>query len=184
MKVGHRQQGILLVNVSHGLVENNIISVYAKGNKLGSISILKQRQNRTEIRKALIYKVQLGQPSVPDPNANVVLGSGANTVRFTSHNDLRNTWSRLLAENPLAGTITSKALLAHIKKLTDRLLIDEAFRNRYPAFRERISVLLTPDRAVASQVITIGGQRVTSSKLGFSLPIKSHAAFSANFLEP
>ena len=165
LSVGHQQEGILLVNVERAHVEDNVLRVYEKPESLKLPELLKDPQQRANVRMVLISGAHLGLPVPPGNRTNVSLSFGNHVIQFKTHNSLRKAWQPLLDANPPGNINNARGLLAHVTKLADRILLDEAFRKNRPSFKTLFDALFKQDRSVASQGITIGGQSASDVRL-------------------
>jgi hypothetical protein len=157
LKAGHLQQGVLLVNSGHALVENNHITVYAKSPRLASMDRYRKKVARAGMRSALISEIHPGDKKVAVSTYNIVLKSGDTELRFMTDSSLKKGWDKLMAENQ-PRVQGRRELLAHVMKLTDRLLVEEAFLKKYPQFEQFIKAVTLSERAAGAQGITIGGK--------------------------
>jgi hypothetical protein len=158
LQIGHQQQGILLVNAPRAHVDDNFLRVYDKPDRLRLPNLLVNDRLRAGLRRVLISGAHFGETAPTDRTTNVRLSLGDQVVHFKTHSFLRREWARLLRANPPARRITtSRSLLAHLRGLADRILLDADFRNRLPRFRTIFEALVAADRAVAAQGITVGG---------------------------
>lgn len=159
MSVGHRQQGVLLVNVSRSLVEDNVIRVYNKPTRLHFEHADKDPLVRAGLRDMLISRVYFGKTPPPGRNVSLSVTTPPPTFHFLTHSGLRREWERVLELNPMRfPRPTNRNLLTHLKNLADRLIVDANFRNIFPRIKDVFDRVLLQDRAVASQGITVGGR--------------------------
>lgn len=158
LSMGHQQEGVLLVNVQRAQIEDNVLSVYAKPDRLKLPQLIKDPQQRAGVRTLLISGAHLGAPTPPGGKTNISLTSGNQVIQFKTHTSLTKAWQPLLAANPPTGVTTNRGLLAFVTKLADRILLDDVFRNRLPAFKALLDALLKDDRAVGSQGIAVAGE--------------------------
>jgi hypothetical protein len=156
LEVGHRQQGVLLVNVERAQVEDNVVRVYEKPESLRLQNAARDARARASIRRIFITGASLTVEPPPGGRTNVRLQSGNAVIHFRAHPAVRNAWQALLRENP-GGQTSPRALLLHARSLADRVLTDAAFRTRFRAFDQLFRTLEEEDRAVGAQGITIGG---------------------------
>lgn len=172
LSVGHRQQGVLLVNVARALVEGNAVSVYEKPSRIRVTSEVEDPRLRAALHDILITRatfvpvppagrtnVTLKVPGLPPLPAAPAPPPEGSVIHFKTHSSLRKDWELLLTANPLrSDRFTQRALLAHVKRLADRMIADEGFRANFQNFRDLFLRLQQQDRAVASQGVTVGGQ--------------------------
>ncbi|HWS90083.1 MAG TPA: DUF6519 domain-containing protein [Pyrinomonadaceae bacterium] len=165
LSVGHRQTGVLLVDVARSHVEDNVVRVYEKPERLRFPKAVLIPRLRAEIRAALISRlVVTARPNVRPSgrtNVNVTKTLGQHTLHFSAPTELRKDWQRALDEIPPPETRTSarpRVLQAHVRRLADRALLEEQFRVRFPAFGAIYERLRSQDKAVAAQGITVGGR--------------------------
>ncbi|HEX8118242.1 MAG TPA: DUF6519 domain-containing protein, partial [Pyrinomonadaceae bacterium] len=173
LNVGHRQQGVLLVNVWRSLVEGNVVRVYDKPARLRFENLLKANdvRLRADLRDILISRASIREVP-PAGRANVMVrlpGLPKSTtppppgkaVYFKTPRLVQGVWEELvrssLQQRP-ATLDTARALLRYVKRIADRLINDEEFRSKNASFRDLFNRLQAQDRAVASQGITVGGR--------------------------
>jgi len=157
LSVGHQQDGILLVNVQRVHVEDNTVRVYAKPERLTSPQRIKDRDERANLRAFLISDARLGAQAAGRGKTNVTLTSGDHIIQFKTDSSLKKAWQGLIKKNPPTAVDSPRALLAHVNKLADRILVEDAFRKKTRPFSLLVNALLKQDRASASQGITVGG---------------------------
>ena len=126
LEPGHQQNGVLLVNVSRALVEDNIIRANL-ATVLSPAQLLADRQHRAALQSLLISESRLGAVRGKQDKSNVVLTSGNQVIQFLTDTSLR---TRSGSRCGKAGkNINSPRALLHAKRLATRLLVDR-FRNR------------------------------------------------------
>ncbi|HEY3138383.1 MAG TPA: DUF6519 domain-containing protein [Blastocatellia bacterium] len=192
LSIGHQQDGILLLNVLRAEVEDNTLRVYDKPERLKLPALLQDLQQRANVRMILISGAHLGLPAPPGGKTNVSLNLGNQVIQFKTHNSLTQDWQPLLAANPPVGVRTPHALLTYVKKLADRILLDDAFRKTLPHFKALFDALVAQDRAVASRGISVAGQsagdvRILNNTIegvlqGVHVGLSEHAARSQHEL--
>lgn len=160
LQVGHRQQGILLVNASNALIENNTLNIYSKPQHLQTNKLIHHRAYRAEVRAQFLSRASIGVLADSSGQTNSRVAVAKHTVYFKTHPYLKtaNAWDKLLQEHLPQRVDNDQALLSHLNKLADRLLLDQKFRDKYAVFRDFFEVLERQDAAVMAQGITIGGQ--------------------------
>lgn len=162
MSVGHRQQGILLVDVVRAEIEDNVVRVYEKPERLRIPIRVTDARQRADLRHTLITSASLTETPPARGGTNLTFRparEGGPVVHFRAPTALRAEWNRVLRASPPAATVrTSRTLLSHVRILADRILTDEGFRNQFPRFRALFERLRQQDRAVASQGITVAGR--------------------------
>ncbi len=156
LEVGHQQTGILLVNVMRSQVEDNLIRVEQTVG-LNRGQLLTDRQHLANLRSLLLADARLGSATSRRSRANLTLNVGEHAIQFRTDSSLKGAWTSLLRNNPPAGVNSPRALLAHVNKLANRLLVDEDFRRQSPAFLTLVNAIFDQDRSIASQGITVGG---------------------------
>lgn len=158
--IGHYQQGILLVNAKRASVENNELSVYKKPNQANFPTMLTDYRFRASVRRSMLYNARLDTPGTDIGNRGIELKAAEQAVFIGTHSALKQgAWTKLLGARQPKRITRSKDLLAHITKLTDRVLMDETFRNTQPAFKQLFDRFALQNQvAVATQGITVGGQ--------------------------
>jgi hypothetical protein len=164
MELGHQQTGILLVNVARSQVEDNQIRVVQTG-RLTPIRLLEDRQHRASLRSLLIADARLGDVRGKRDKSNVKLRSGDHVIQFHTDSSLKKTWANLLKSNPAANVDSPRALLAHVVKLADRMLLNEDFRKQFKSFGTFIGKVFQQDQAIGSQGITVGGDEITEVRI-------------------
>ncbi|MFD1875732.1 DUF6519 domain-containing protein [Hymenobacter bucti] len=155
LQVGHQQQGILLVNVTTALVENNTLRA-SSTRQLNLSSVVADKQQRAGLRQLLFSKAVLNASKGGSHNAEITVGD--QRLSFKTLSPLRKAWQQLLTANPPLPNAAPADLQTHIKKLANRLLVDEVFRKTVPAFNQAIASLATQTQQVAAQGITVGGR--------------------------
>jgi Family of unknown function (DUF6519) len=164
LEVGHQQTGILLVNVMRSHVEDNLIRVdQAAG--LKPSQLLADQQHLANLRSLLIADARLGTATSKGSRANLTLTVGNQAIQFRTDTSLKAAWTTLVRDNPPAGVNSPRALLVHVNKLANRLLLDENFRRQFPAFQTLVNAILLQDRSIASQGITVGGNEASDVRV-------------------
>jgi hypothetical protein len=158
LSVGHQQGGILIVNASRSHVEDNVIRVYNKHAALTAPDRFKNKDERANIRGLLIADANLDARDTKG-KTNVKLTSGDHVIQFRTNSKLKKAWPTLLKKNPPKTIDSPKALLAHVSKLADRLLLESAFRKTTRAFATLLDPVVVSNVASAAQGITIGGDQ-------------------------
>jgi hypothetical protein len=158
LRIGHQQQGLLLVNIERAYVENNSIKVYARPAHVSLPVLLQDKKQRAGIANLLVSHARLGEMAPAGGIANVKLNAGNHIVHFKTHPSLKNAWPALLAAMPPTRVTTPKGLLDHVKKITNRILTDASFRSRFPSLVSLFELLAGQEQAVAFQGITVGGR--------------------------
>jgi hypothetical protein len=169
LSVGYLQQGILVVNALRSVIEHNVITVYAKPERLAFPELLKTADFRAAARSIYIYDVQL---TPIDTTGGFVNLTFANTrIQFRTYTRLltQAAWAGLLQANPPTGIISRPLdLLTHVRKLVDRILTDEAFRTgigRANPFAALYNLLVRADDPFGWAGITVGGQIAREVKI-------------------
>lgn len=165
LNVGHQQGGILLVNVQRAQVEDNVVRVYAKPLRLTAPERLRDANQRANLRAFLISNARLGVREAGRGTTNVTLTSGDHTIQFKTDSSLKKSWAGLLKKNPPTLIDSPRALLSHVTKLADRLLLEDAFRKTTRPFSTLVNALLKQDRASASQGIVVGGDTASDVRI-------------------
>jgi hypothetical protein len=157
LEPGHQQTGILLVNVPRSQVEDNLIRV-KHAEELPPNRLLKDRQHRASLRGLLIADARLGAMRGKQDRSNVTLISGDHVIQFRTDSSLKKAWAGLLKKHPATKADSPRALLAHVVKLADRIVVDDEFRSRFKPFQSFFGVVLQEPQLVSSQGITVGGE--------------------------
>jgi hypothetical protein len=156
LEPGNQQTGILLVNVERSQVEDNVITV-ERVVQIPPTRFLNDRQYRANLRSLLIADARMGATRGKGDKSNVKLSSGDHVIQFSTNSSLKRAWTTLLKKNPPASVESPRALLAHVVKLADRIVVNEEFRKRFRAFENLLDVVIRQTQAVGSQGITVGG---------------------------
>lgn len=158
LQVGHQQQGILLVNVARCYVQNNAIKTYDIAGGINWEAQIQNKQVRAALRDQLFSNTYIGKEAPRQGISYVKRQIGDLTLHLTTAKSLQKIWLRLFEENPPSENVRSQKEIYHyLKKLGDRMLLDTAFRRKYPAFRLYLASLFAQQRGVAAQGITVGG---------------------------
>jgi hypothetical protein len=161
LNVGHQQAGVLLVNVARAHVEDNVVRVSPAPAELTLARMLENLEMRAGLRRVFISGAFLGEPIPPARRSelNVRLASGTNVIHFRSQIASDGAWSELLANSTPPAITSSRALLGHMVRTVDRILLDPTFRNRFPLFRNLFNAIAARgNTGIGSQGITIAGQ--------------------------
>jgi hypothetical protein len=164
LDVGHQQTGILLVNVARSQVEDNIIRVDLKSG-IPQTHLLEDKRQRANLRSLLIADARLGEVRGKRDKSNVTLRAGDQTIQFLTETSLKKAWTGVLRSHPPSKADSPRALLAHARKLADRMLLNEPFRNRFSPFRKFIDAVLQQAQAIGSQGITVGGDEAAEVRI-------------------
>lgn len=156
LNIGYLQQGILIVNASQVLAENNRLGVYPKPAALSNPQVLENERYRSAIRNVFVSNASLGREIRGVTNAALAYGNAA--IYFRTHHSLRNAWRELLNDNPPQRIGKAEELLEHVKGLVNRLLLEVEFRKRYHVFAALCELILERKQVVASAGITVGGR--------------------------
>ena len=152
---GNQQSGILFVNVARSHAEDNLIRVESvvqiPPNRLNDLHF------RANLRRLLLADARLGAVRGKRDKSNVKLQSGDHIIQFSTPSSLKRAWTDLLKKNPPARVESPRALLAHVVKLADRIMVNEDFRRGFKAFENFLGVVIRQPQAVGSQGITVGG---------------------------
>jgi hypothetical protein len=164
LETGNQQTGVLLVNVARSQVEDNVIRVDQLV-QLNPKDLLNDREHRANFRSLLISAARLGAVRGKQDKSNVTLTVGNQVIQFVTENSLKNSWPELLRRNPPQSVTSPRALLAHVNKLADRLLLEEGFRNQLAPFRDFVGAILGQTTQVGYQGITVGGVDATEVRI-------------------
>ncbi len=165
LRTGHYQQGMLLVNAGNAMIRNNRLSTQGSSDTLKKEALLSDKLYLSTARAALVAKANT--KGIKDGNGMsvVTLSASGQTVSFLSTSTLKNDWSRLLAQNPGSNIHSSTDLLAHVKKLADKVLLNKDFAETIASFRALRRAILVQTQAVATSGITIGGSIARNIKI-------------------
>ena len=159
LEVGHFQQGILLVNAVRATLENNYLSIYDRSPRLDFNFMLTDKAYRKNLSHSLLSNPRLDDPGKDIGNAGVKFKVNNSTVFINVPSMIKkDVWNKLIKTIQPQKINNSKELLQHIKKTTNRLFVDEDFRNTDTDFKkiyDRFAALNQVN--VGSQGITIGG---------------------------
>lgn len=158
LQVGHQQQGILLVNVARCFIQNNAIKTYDIAGGINWEAQIQDKKVRAALRNRLFSNSYIGKEAPRKDLVYIKRQVGDLTLYLTTEKSLQAAWLKLFDENPPPANVRSqKEIYAYLKNLGDRILIEEAFRKKYPAFRSFLVSLFAQQRGVAAQGITVGG---------------------------
>ena len=155
LQPGQQQSGVLMVNVTRAHVEDNVIAT-KKAVRLKRARGLEDRKHFGNIRSLLIREARLG--STKSGTNNVTLTSGNFSVTFTTHNTLKGIWKNVLAAEPGKDITNNQALLRHVRKLAERMILEQGFRQQFAQFNTLLTTVFAEDTVVGSQGITVGGE--------------------------
>jgi len=157
LEPGHQQTGILLVNVPRSQVEDNLIRV-KHAEEPTPDRFLKDRQHRASLRNLLIADARLGGVRGKRDKSNVTLTSGDQAIQFRTDSSLKKAWAGLLKKHPATNVDSPRALLEHVVKLADRMVVDDEFRKRFKPFQSYLDLVSREQQLISSQGITVGGE--------------------------
>ncbi|MDQ3918809.1 MAG: DUF6519 domain-containing protein, partial [Acidobacteriota bacterium] len=189
LNVGHQQTGVLLVNVSRSHVEDNVIRAYPAPPELALARVLQNLEGRASVRRVFISGALLGEATGAERQGalNVRLAHGDHVILFRSQVSSDAAWRRLLDLSAPSNINSNRALLAHVVKTVDRVLLDPVFRNRNSAFKGLFDAIeARGDTGIAAQGIAVAGQAadevrvlnntVAGTLQGVHVGLSSHAA--------
>ena len=156
LNVGFYQHGIVVVNSKRSVVENNVISVRPKPNRLSLVNRVK-RDNRT--RNAFMNIFMSNISDTRNSNTNETVNFGNLNLNFRTNPDIRNAdlWQPLIRNNPPPNTIgTNKELKKHLQKTILNLVL--AGDTSLPALNRFVASLSQEDPSLGFQAIVIGGE--------------------------
>lgn len=190
LRVGHLQTGILLVNVARARIEDNVIRSYPVPPELTLDRMLQNLEMRAGIRRVFISGAFLGE-SIPAErrsklNVHLVAAPTPFSIFFKSQIGSDSAWRELFRNSGAPAITSNRALLGHMTRTVDRILLDPVFRRRFPAFRNLFNAIAARGgTGVASQGITVAGvtadeariqdNTVTSVLQGIHVGVSTHA---------
>lgn len=161
--IGHFQQGLLLVNIRHILVENNSMHVYDRPASLTFAKAIKDKRYRAEIRANLVKDTQVGTAK---PNTNHSIENEGRTIHFETRANMTEDWNRLIADNPAPNvTRKSRELIQHTNNMASKIIYDPDFRAQFSVFNAFIAAVEQDNTAISTQGITIGGRQIRTVKV-------------------
>ncbi len=168
LNIGHRQNGMLLLNMKHAFVQNNRLSVRPK-----PASMTLERQMSDARFAASARKLLLNNTVVR--GFSRVSTAGKQNLHLPALNN-----RQIYIDSPVAGTDWRSAimdsvgqvnvrsnqhLLAVAKSTARRVLVDRAFRARFRSFNEWFEVLRLQNPAYAQVGIVCGGEVASDIQL-------------------
>ena len=157
--IGHRQVGILLVNVHRAQVEDNHLRVSKKPRSLTLARLLQDKEQRAMARKLLVSGAHLGEEPPPEKETNATVAFGGHVIHFRTEKSLVDEWQRMVdLEPPITRVESARDLLAHVTKIADRVILNEGVLGDLRVFKPWFEEIRRQNPAVASQGIVIGGQ--------------------------
>lgn len=126
LEIGDQQGGILLVNVLRAHVEDNLLRGHSTRDSLPVR--LQNKKYRSAIRKLMINSSHLGQPENDDVllSSDIVgIKAGKGFVWFKTDDLLVSAWNEWIDKTPPKGVQNDRDLLFHLKKVADRVLLNE-----------------------------------------------------------
>ena len=156
LNVGFYQHGIVIVNSKRTVVENNVISVRSKPDRLTLVNRI-SADNRT--RNAFMNILMSNISDEHNSNTNKTVRFGNLSLSFKTNPDIRNAniWEPLIRNNPPPSTIsTNMELKEHLQKTILNLVLNKDTSilglNRF------VVSLSEQDPAVGFQAVVIGGE--------------------------
>lgn len=159
LEVGHQQSGILLVNVGRSVVEDNFLRVAPRPGNLTLSSLATNLRMRARVRRLMLSNARLGAVREGDPAGTINVNLGGRGVSFRTDPALANAWQPLLAANPPPAGASESALVRHLNRIADTVILNAGAVANNPAFGDWFTaVTAAQDPTVASQGIVVGGR--------------------------
>jgi hypothetical protein len=158
--VGHRQIGMLLMNLERTTVRDNHVKTLPKPKSLTLERMLSDRQFAGMARKQLINQVEVRNFESPRAagKKNIHMENNSNRRIMITSQVPANAWKEALVDEVGSRTIASnQALLGLSKRLAGRLLTDAGLRARYSPFANWFAELRTQNPSVSFKGIICGG---------------------------
>lgn len=122
---GHKQIGILLVNVERAQVEDNEVRAAPKPDGWKLEEALKDKAFRNGFRNVLISNFSWErESSASDISRNGSFDYDGRNFRFSTDPALVPAWQKLVAGDPPKSGMRKYQLIKHMKKLADKVLLD------------------------------------------------------------
>ncbi|MCB1761067.1 MAG: hypothetical protein KDI68_14955 [Gammaproteobacteria bacterium] len=160
LQVGHRQIGMLLMNLERTTVRDNHVKTLPKPKSLTLERMLNDRQFAGMARKQLINQVEVRNFESPRAagKKNIHMENNSNRRIMINSQVPANAWKEALVDEVGSGSIASnQALLGISRRLADRLLTDANLRARYSPFVNWFADLRTQNPAVSFKGIVCAG---------------------------
>lgn len=156
--VGHRQIGLLAVNVINTGVEHNRIHAASRlAAELSFGELAKDRVYREGVIAGLIANAALGDKRVPANGVtNCTVRSGAQAVQFHTHPDLKKAWAEHLTAHPPTGIRTAQDLLVWMREQAAKMITEPALRTG--AFSTWFDAVSRENATVLFQGVVVGGE--------------------------
>ena len=165
LHIGHRQVGVLLVNVLRAYIEDNVLQVSKKPRSLSMSVLLQNKKYRSAVRSLMIHEAELGSPEDDDiflAHDVVGISAGKGSVWFKTDPSLVAVWKNWIKRNPPKGVQNDRDLLRHLAKTADRVLLNrgalQTGDRMFDQFENWYKNLLGANQAVGSQGIVVGGR--------------------------
>lgn len=165
LNIGHYQQGILLVNVTNAIVQDNRLQSHGSFNSVSKTILLSDKKYLANTRLSLITKAGVKGLTATAGMSVVSLSAAGQSIQFLTPNTLKNDWQRLLVQNPGRNIFSANDLLSHVKKLADKVMLDKNFAESIASFRAMRRAIFLQTDAIASRGITIGGTLASSVRI-------------------
>jgi hypothetical protein len=156
-RMGHYQQGVLLINARKALLEDNSFQVEKKPAGLSFEKLLESPGQRLIIEKLLVGNTELLEEGATAAQGKILIAAGGYRIGFDSALPQRE-WNALLRAHPATGITSAKELALYVSSLGARLVREESFRTGFSAFRRWFGQLKEENPAVASRGIVCAGR--------------------------
>ncbi|MBN1204060.1 MAG: hypothetical protein JXB05_03940 [Myxococcaceae bacterium] len=174
LRIGHQQVGILLVNVDRSQVEDNVLTTYEKPAAVDVAMLVEEREYRSLMRRLVLSRPRVLPKPLTNPEEIVTGQLGPYSVYFDADRSLLTAWQDILrVESPrIPVDATASAVSRRLRFIAYELLRDKGVPNvagiqstTITAFRNWFERWRASSSAVASQGITVGGQRATEVRI-------------------
>jgi hypothetical protein len=164
--VGHRQIGILLINVPKANVEGNFLIVNRKPRSFTFPRLMQDKTLRSMARKWLISDAHFGQPKELTSRKYERIEYRGYHVNFKTEKRLVDKWKKILEIDPPKATIESDSdLLKYFNNMADKIILKEGRIGRLRIFKDWYNDLAVQNPAVGEQGIVVGGRKVDNIKI-------------------
>jgi hypothetical protein len=165
-KIGHLQQGMLLVNAEQVFIENNTFDTYPKPEEFNFVALLEDYQMLAGIRNYFAADIIISDEEVRGHSVNYFIQNNKykkiisfNTPYFVDFSEsILEIFSSYIEEGlAKMDSVSNKKIVNLVKNFVKRIFIDQIFRNNFNRIQEYFNTLNGQNEAVSSQSITIGG---------------------------
>lgn len=161
LKVGHKQTGMLLLNMQHTFVQNNTITVRAKPASLTLEKQMSDAKFAANARKLLINNavVRNFESTSKEGLKSVDMRTQYNRQMYISSPVNGSDWSSVISNLTGNSTVSSNQhLLSIARNAARRVLTDKAFRAKFRPFNNWFEILRNQNPACGHAGIVCAGQ--------------------------